>query len=387
MPHCSKIILSILVCCFFFLPRIWAQQIIKGQIVNEGNKGIASVSIYNNQKLIALSDPDGNFFVKIDSLNKGQSLSFSSVGYENRSVKIDEQISVTGLIVKLKDKYVKLNDVHIYAPNFVSTLIKNALNHLADSGVVSKKILCRQYLVRDGKYKTFAEGVFNLHTDEYKNDIRLQLEGIRRLNDPSRKTAASFKINYAIDLRLELKSYFVSYFNDNLLSEDNDYEIEGEVEYEGVKCYKIYFNRMRNILYKSRNGWVYITVDKHLIKGMESNTATINKSMIWINKQNYAIESGLSRLSSTYLKCNVVAGLFSEGEPSAEMELLFLEDIDPEQKNSNNYSTLKLRQDFYQYPKKNNVELWAALYQKHNLTIPQVIVETYKSDKDILEQF
>jgi hypothetical protein len=387
MSFCSKIILSLIIGCFFIMPNVLAQQIIKGQVVNDTNKGIASVSIYNHQKLIALSDPDGNFIVKIDSLNKGQILSFSSVGYENRSVKIGEQTSVTSLIVKLKDKYVKLNDVHIYASNFVSTLIKNALNHLADSGVVSKKILCRQYLVRDGKYKTFAEGVFNLHTDEYKNDIKLQLNGIRRLNDLSRKTTASFKINYAIDLRLELKAYFVNYFNDNLLNEDNDYEIEGQVEYEGEKCYKIYFSRVKNVSYKSRNGWVYITVDKHLIKGMESNIATLNKSMIWINKQSYTIENGLSNLSSTYLKCNVVAGLFSEGEPSAEMELLFLENIDPEQKNSDNYSTLKLRQDFYQYPKKNNVELWKEVYQKHNLTIPQIIVETYKSDKSIEAQF
>lgn len=385
MLYRSKIILPLIVCCFFLLPRSWAQQIIKGSVVNDANKGIASVSVYNNQKLIALSDLDGNFTVKVDSLNKGQTLSFSSVGYENRSVKIDERTSSSNLIVKLKDKYVKLDDVHIYAANFVSTLIKSALNHLADTGVVSKKMLCRQYLVKDGKYNTYAEGIFNLHTDEYKNDIRLQVEGIRRLKDL--RKIGSVKINYAVDLRIELKSYFVNNFNDNLLSEDNDYEIEGQVDYEGVNCYKISFNRARNVLYKSKNGWVYITVDKHLIRGMESNIATINKSMIWINKQNYTIENGLSNLNSTYLKCNVVAGLFSQGEPSAEMELLFLENIDPEQKNSNNYSTLKLRQDFYQYPKKNHVELWTALYQKHNLTIPQVIVETYKSDKDILEQF
>jgi hypothetical protein len=288
-------------------------------------------------------------------------------------------------MVKLKDKYTKLDDVHIYAANFASALIKNAVAHLADTGVVSEKLLCRQYMVKDGKYYSYAEGLFNLHTDEYKNDIRLQLEGLRRLKEL--KKTEGVKINYAVDLRIELKSYFVSNLNDNMLSEDNDYEIEGQVEYEGTKCYKISFTRERNALYKRKNGWVYITVDKHLIRGMESNIATINKSMIWINRQNYTIDNGLSKLSSTYLKCNVVAGLFSQGEPSAEMELIFLENIDPELKNSNNYSTLKLRQDFYQYPKKNNAEFWAVLYQKHNLKIPEAIVETYKSDKDILEQF
>ena len=385
MPYCSKIALPIIICCFFILPCAWAQQIIKGQVVNEANKGIASVSIYSKQKLIALSDNEGNFSFKIDSLNKGQSLSFSSVGYESRSVKIDEHSISSDLLVKLKDKYVKLDDVHIYAANFAATLMKNAIAHLADTGIVSEKLLCRQYMVKDGKYYSYAEGVLNLHTDEYKNDIKLQLEGLRRLRE-LRKTG-SLKINYAIDLRVELKSYFVSNLNDNMLSEDNDYEIEGQVEYEGIKCYKISFTKARNVLYKRKNGWVYITVDKHLIKGMESNIATINKSMIWINRQNYIIANGLSKLSSTYLKCNVVAGLFSEGEPSAEMELLFLENVDPEQKNNNNYSTAKLRQDFYQYPKKNNVELWSEIYQKHKLTIPSVIVETYKSDKDILEQF
>lgn len=382
----SKITLAIILCCFCFFSEAWAQKNIKGRVINSASKGIASVSIYSNEKLVALSDADGNFAFKIDSLKKEQLFSFSSVGYESRSIKIDDQINVADLIVKLKDKYMKLDDVQIYASNFVSTLVKNALAHLADTGVVSKKLLCRQYIVRKGKYNTYAEGIFNLHTDEYKNDIKLQLEGIRRLKD-LRKTTGNFRINYAVDLRIELKSYFVGNLNDNMLSDDNEYEIEGQVDYEGTKCYKIYFNKTKNIQYRNQSGWFYITVDKHLLKGMESNIATVAKSMIWINRQNYTIENGLSYLSSTYLKCNVVAGLFSEGEPSAEMELLFLENIDPEQKNNNGFSTLKLRQDFYQYPRKNNVELWKEIYEKYHLTIPSIIVETYKSDKDILEQF
>jgi len=386
MPHCSKIILSILFCCFFFLSETWAQKNIKGQVINTANKGIASVSIYSQEKLIALSDAEGNFAFKIDSLNKGQLLYFSCVGYESRSIKIDEQTNVADLTVKLKDKYMKLDDVQIYAPSFATTLMENALAHLADTGVVSKKLLCRQYIFRKGKYNTYAEGIFNLHTDEYKNDIKLQLEGIRRLKD-LRRTTGSVRINYAVDLRVELKSYFVGSLNDNLLNGDNNYEIEGQVDYEGTKCYKIYFYRTKNVLYRNKSGWIYITVDKHLLKGMESNIATVTKSMIWINKQNYTLENGSSHLASTYLKCNVVAGLFSEGEPAAEMELLFLENIDPDQKNNNNFSTVKLRQDFYEYPRKNNVELWKETYEKHHLTIPPVIVETYKSDKDILEQF
>ncbi|MGM9475038.1 carboxypeptidase-like regulatory domain-containing protein [Pedobacter sp. GSP4] len=384
---CSKILLSLIAAFFFLLPCTQAQKIIKGHVVNEANKAIESVSIYNKEKLIALSDQEGNFTIKIDSLDKGQLLSFSSVGYVTRSVKIDEQTATANLLVKLKDRYVNLEDVHIYAPNFVQTLINDAVKHLADTGVVSKTMLCRQYLVRDGKYKTFAEGLFDLHTDEYKNEIKLHLNGIRRLNNLSKNTANRVKLNFAVDLRFELKSYFVGNLNDNMLSPNNDYEIEGLVEYEGEKCYKIYFNKARNILYKSRNGWIYITADKHLIKGMESNVATLAKNMIWINKQNYSIQNGLSKLTSTYLKCNVVAGLFSEGEPSAEMELLFLNDIDPAQKNSDNFSTFKLRQDFYEHPKKNNAKLWEELYQVNHLIIPQVIVETYKSDKDILEQF
>lgn len=386
MLHRPKIIFAIVLGCFFFISEAWAQKNIKGRVINNGSKGIASVSIYGNEKLVALSDAEGNFAFKIDTLNKDQTLSFSSVGYESRSVKIDEQTNVNDLTIKLKDKYVKLDDVQIYASNFVSTLVKNALAHLADTGVVSKKLLCRQYIVRKGKYNTYAEGIFNLHTDEYKNDIKLQLEGIRRLKD-LRKTTGSVKINYAVDLRVELKSYFVGNLNDNMISDDNEYEIEGQVDYEGTKCYKIYFYRTKNVLYRNKSGWIYITVDKHLLKGMESNIATVTKSMIWINKQDYIIENGLSHLSSTYLKCNVVAGLFSEGEPSAEMELLFLENIYPEQKNNNSFSTLKLRQDFYEYPRKNNVELWKEIYEKHHLAIPDVIVETYKSDKDILEQF
>jgi hypothetical protein len=95
MLYHSKIIFSIVIGCFFISPSALAQQLIKGQVVNEANKGIASVSIYNKQKLIALSDPEGNFSFKIDSLNKGQLLSFSSVGYESHSVKVDKRSSTS----------------------------------------------------------------------------------------------------------------------------------------------------------------------------------------------------------------------------------------------------------------------------------------------------
>lgn len=387
MRYIPNIILPIVICSLFLFNNVSAQKIVTGHIINEANKGIESVSIYSKKILIALSDHDGNFSVKIDSLKSGQTLSFSSVGYENRSIVVDENNTATSITVKLKDKYVNLKDVQIYAPNFVFTLLKNGLKKLADTGVVNKKLLCRQYVVREGKYKTFAEGIFNLRTDEYKNDILLQLNSIRRLDHLSSVTPSGVQINYAIDMRMELKSYFVNNLNDNLLSEDNDYEIEGKVEYDGEKCYKIYFNRARNVLYKSRNGWIYITVDKHLIKGIESNIATLAKNMIWINKQNYTVKNGMSHLASTYLKCNVVAGLFSEGEPSAEMELLFLEDVDSLEKNSNNYSTSKLRQDLYKYPKKYSAELWRDIYQKHNLTFPQSIVEAYKFKGSIESEF
>ena len=48
-----------------------------------------------------------NFSFKIDSLNKGQSISFSSVGYESDLVKVDERSSTGDLMVKWKEKYIK----------------------------------------------------------------------------------------------------------------------------------------------------------------------------------------------------------------------------------------------------------------------------------------
>jgi hypothetical protein len=41
-----------------------------------------------------------DFSFKIDSLNKGQSISFSSVGYESDLVKVDERSSTGDLMVK-----------------------------------------------------------------------------------------------------------------------------------------------------------------------------------------------------------------------------------------------------------------------------------------------
>lgn len=68
---------------------IYSNIIVKGKVYDENNKPIFAVNVYPNKKIETgtTTDFDGNFIISVDSL-KNDSLVFSYIGYETKSIKI-----------------------------------------------------------------------------------------------------------------------------------------------------------------------------------------------------------------------------------------------------------------------------------------------------------
>lgn len=384
--NCFKKKCILLVICVFVLVFNTIAQVAKsGKVIGQSNRGIESVSIYKNKILVTLTDHDGNF--NLPEFKLGDRLSFSAVGYEDDAWVLDKKNDTEQILIKLKDKYNLLDDIEIYSPEFIMRLINDCLKNRADSGVINKEILCRQYMKRNGAFTKFAEGIFHLSMTDDEKMVKLHLLSNRNLRDLTLDKPELPKIHYAIVLKDELRNYFRYYKTEFKPSADYEYSIEGKVNYRGSICYKVAYSKVRNVKTRNRNGLIYITVDKHLIKGLESNVAATNKGRIWTINQEYEIENNLSSLSTTYLKCGIVSGHFAKGEPSGEMELFFLKNITNKPPNQNDFSDSKLKQDLYKYPYQYDSKIWKSYYEKYHLKFPAQILEDYKLKGDTAAEF
>ena len=375
----------LIICVFVLMFNTIAQVARPGKVIGQNNKGIESVSIYKNKILITLTNHDGDF--NLPELKVGDRLSFSAVGYEDYVWVLDKKSVTEQLPVKLKDKYNLLDDVEIYSPEFITRLINDCLKNRADSGIINKEILCRQYMKRNGAFTNFAEGIFYLSMAADEKMVKLHLLFNRNLKDLTLDKPTLPKIHYAIVLKDELRNYFRYYKMEFKPNPDYEYSIEGKVNYNGSICYKVAYSKVGNVKTRNRNGLIYITVDKHLIKGLESNVAATNKGRVWTISQEYEIENNLSVLSTTYLKCGIVSGHFAKGAPSGEMELFFLKNVTNNRPDKNDFSDSKLKQDLYKYPYQYNSKIWKSYYEKYHLKLPTQILEDYKLKDDAAAEF
>jgi len=384
--NCFKKRAALLIICVFVLIFNSIAQVSKhGKVIGQNNKGIESVTVFKNKILMTLTDHDGDF--NLSELKVGDRLSFSAVGYEDSIWVLDKKNEGEQLLIKLKDKYNLLDDVEIYSPDFVKRLINDCLKNRADSGVINKEILCRQYMKRNGAFTNFAEGIFHLSMTADEKNVKLYLLSNRNLKDLTLDKPALPKIHYAIVLKDELRNYFRYYKTEFKPDPDYEYSVEGKVNYRGSICYKVVYSKVRNVKTRNRNGLIYITVDKHLIKGLESNVVATNKGRVWTINQAYEIEDNLSTLSTTYLKCGIVSGHFAKGEPSGEMELFFLKKVTNDRPDKNDFSNSKLKQDLYKYPYQYDSKTWKTYYEKYHLRLPAQILEDYKLKDDAAAEF
>jgi hypothetical protein len=105
-------ILLLIICCFFS-HSIFAQKVISGQLKTIKGGGIPYVNIgIKESKTGTVSSVDGNFSLQIPDSLTNDTLTFSSVGFEDKKISIRD-IVVKDLKVVLVDKINLLDEVKI----------------------------------------------------------------------------------------------------------------------------------------------------------------------------------------------------------------------------------------------------------------------------------
>jgi carboxypeptidase-like protein len=105
----KKIFLAI---CFFFLNYTFGQITINGIVKSETNFPLQYVNIgIKNKNIGTISDEKGNFSITIDNTRLNELLTFSYVGFQEKTIKIEELIKLKFLEIILKVKTTELQEV------------------------------------------------------------------------------------------------------------------------------------------------------------------------------------------------------------------------------------------------------------------------------------
>jgi len=116
-----------ILCLGILLPSvIWAQNSIEGRVVDEKGEGLPFVNITINQgRQGGTTDLDGYFH--LNSSQSINSLSFSYIGFESKSLSADE-LQLSPLIVKLKEQSTTLGEVTVLpGENPAHRIVRNAV--------------------------------------------------------------------------------------------------------------------------------------------------------------------------------------------------------------------------------------------------------------------
>lgn len=105
----KKIFLAI---CFLFLNFSFAQIIICGIVKSETNTPLKYVNIgIKNKNIGAISDEKGNFSITIENTILNELLTFSYIGYQEKTINIEEVKKLKFLEIILKEKITELQEV------------------------------------------------------------------------------------------------------------------------------------------------------------------------------------------------------------------------------------------------------------------------------------
>lgn len=108
-----KIVLFVF-CCYLSTP-LFAQKTISGRLVSTKGIAIPYVNIgIKDTQTATVSDDEGNFTLQIPVISLSDTLSFSSIGYENRNIAIPELLVSSAVNIVLKEKITSLRQVNIF---------------------------------------------------------------------------------------------------------------------------------------------------------------------------------------------------------------------------------------------------------------------------------
>jgi hypothetical protein len=107
----KKIFLAI---CFLFLNFTFSQITINGIVKSEANIPLQYVNIgIKNKNIGTISDEKGNFSINIDNTRINELLTFSYLGFEEKTVRIEDIIKLKSQEIILKEKIIQIEEVLI----------------------------------------------------------------------------------------------------------------------------------------------------------------------------------------------------------------------------------------------------------------------------------
>jgi hypothetical protein len=107
----KKIFLAI---CILFLNFTFSQITINGIVKSEANIPLQYVNIgIKNKNVGTISDEKGNFSITIDNTRINELLTFSYLGFEEKTVKIEDLIKLKFQEIILKEKIIEIEEVLI----------------------------------------------------------------------------------------------------------------------------------------------------------------------------------------------------------------------------------------------------------------------------------
>lgn len=217
MKTYSKVLFNILF--LLFANFTFAQMMhIQGRLISENNKdslGYAMVNV-KRKNINTITNKDGFFFLS-GNLTLGDSIVFSHIAYEPKTVTLSE-LKETGDIIKLLPK--------IYTLDEVAILGESALNKLKKALDVSKSNLSipsrletyyREFVKEDSQYVKFSDGLIDFelsgNTENFKTKVFVKQSRAIEL-----KTEENKDIDWNINSPLDIKNLAAPFFF-NALSE------------------------------------------------------------------------------------------------------------------------------------------------------------------------
>ena len=226
MKTYSKVLFNILF--LLFANFTFAQMIhIQGRLISENNidsLGYAMVNV-KRKNINTITNKDGFFFLS-GNLTLGDSIVFSHIAYEPKTVTLSE-LKETGDIIKLLPKIYTLDEVAIVGESALNKL-KKALD-LSKSNLsipIRLETYYREFVKEDSQYVKFSDGLIDLelsgNTENFKTKVFVKQSRAIEL-----KTEENKDIDWNINSPLDIKNLAAPFFFNalsELIKNADDYE-------------------------------------------------------------------------------------------------------------------------------------------------------------------
>jgi len=217
---------------------------------------------------------DGEFAFKVPTNETGDSLIFSSIGYENKTLSI-EDLQETGNLIKLTPATVNLSEVFIRSNDARSILMaaleKKHDNYRTEPFMVTA--FYRESIKRRRKYVAVSEAVIDAYNASYTKLIdhnRLKILKARKSSDFQKKDTLALKLRGGPFIMFQLN--FVKKPGELLqydILQYYHYKIADQVVIDNRLAYVISFEQLPGIEVPLYEGKFYISVESLAFLGAE----------------------------------------------------------------------------------------------------------------------